>query len=104
MDNKKKWDIRHQVFYDGEKQELLAQMQRQTGQCILTSNDWAATEGGGLNFCLLKPPAVVTPVDKIHSTLLALPTETNTVVKGTQCHKHTDDPYNNKVNTCHPTF
>ena len=48
-----------------------------------TNNDWAVTKGGGLNFCLLKPPAVVTPRDKIHLTLIALPQETNTVVKDT---------------------
>ena len=62
-----------------------------------TNNDWAATKGGGFIFCSLKPPLAVTPRDKIPSTLIAPPTETDTVVKDTQCDKYTDHPYNNKV-------
>ena len=62
-----------------------------------SNNDWAATEGGGYNFCSLKPPVVVTPRGKSPSTLIAPPTETDTVVKDTQCDKNTNNPYNNKV-------
>ena len=36
-----------------------------------TNNDCATTEGGSINFCSLKPPAVVTPMEEIPKTLLS---------------------------------
>ena len=61
-----------------------------------TNNDCATTEGGSINFCSLKPPVVVTPME-IPLTLTAPPTQTDTVVKDTECDKNADHPYNNKV-------
>ena len=62
-----------------------------------TDNDCATTKGVSINFCSLKPPAVVTPMEEIPSTLIAPPAETDTVVKITECDKNADHPYNNKV-------
>ena len=62
-----------------------------------TNNDCATTEGGSINFCLLKPPAAVTPTEEIPLTLTALPTQTDMVFKETECDKNADHPYNNKV-------
>ena len=64
-----------------------------------TDNDCATTEGGSINFCSLKPPVAVTPMEETPSTLTALPTQTDTVFKDTECDKNADHPYNNKVTT-----
>ena len=62
-----------------------------------TDNDCATTEGGSINFCLLKPPVAVTPTEEIPSTLTAPPAQTDMVFKGTECDKNADHPCNNKV-------
>ena len=62
-----------------------------------TNNDCATTKGGSIKICSLKPPAAVTPMEEIPSTLIAWPAETDTVVKDTECDKNADHPYNNKV-------
>ena len=62
-----------------------------------TNNDCATTEGGSINFCSLKPPAAVTPMEEIPLTLTAPPTQTDVVFKETECDKNANHPYNNKV-------
>ena len=69
-----------------------AQMQRQTGQGIPTMTGQQPREV----VLILFVPVVVTPTEEIPSTLIAPPTETDTV-KETQCDKNADHPYNNKV-------
>ena len=91
------WSICLPTMMGADKISNDASTDAEADWAMHTDNDWTTTKGGHFNFCSLKPPVAVTPMEEIPLTLIAPPIKTDTVVKDTQCDKNADHTVNNKV-------